>query len=423
MRAQRLACAAGAVTAAILFGLSLGVQAHHETGDTLTVPGYRPDSEHAANFINGLDNSTVAVLPTMIHRMDRTGHSFDSQRRIIALLNESGMDAVSRNRRIDLGRMLQASQFQFFEHGLETVSEVVAGYDTGTDYVLAIEMATPDDQSIFGIQIYIVDSDGQNAFSFLLNDHHQLFAEARLTAEDTSEAARTAMILRATDAAIKALNEQISLVRDCYALRATIDSTPVPAGIIEDFESEFPYGRDSHGIEIGFVAFSDQESTSGVMQTNAHPPRSGDQAGNDVLELTASVTYWGGFAHTFSNPSHDTWIWQNWSEMNGLSFWFHGNNSGTEMYVHVFDNRNECSHWDDAERYGFEFRDDVDGWRLISVPFSSLVRADIGNMAPNDGLTLREVHGWALGALNTSGPQTFYVDDVTVWTEPPAAEQ
>ncbi len=421
MRAQRLACAAGAVTAAILFGLSLGVQAHHETGDTLAVPGYRPDSEHAATFINELDTSTVAVLPTMIHRMDRTGHSFDSQRQIVELLNEAGVEAITRNRRIDLGRMLQASQFQFFEHGLETVSEVVAGYDTGTNYVLAVEMVTPDNQSIFAIQIYIVDSDGQNAFSLLLNEHHQLFAEANLAAEDRSEAARMAMIGRATDAAIKALNEQISLVRDCYALRATIDSTAVPAGVVDDFEAELGYGRDSHGIELGFVAFGDQESTTSIRRTDAHPPRSGEPDGNHALELTANVEYWGGFAHTFSDPAHDAWIWQNWSEMNGLSFWFHGNNSGAQMYVHVFDNRNQCSHWDDAERYGYEFWDDVPGWRLISVPFSKMARADIGNMAPNDGLTLSEVHGWAIGTLNTAGTQTFYVDDFALWTHSPVA--
>ena len=142
-----------------------------------------------------------------------------------------------------------------------------------------------------------------------------------------------------------------------------------------------------------------------------------------MLALTADVKYWGGFAHTFANPSHDTWIWQDWSSVNGLSFWFHGDNSGTRLYVHVFDNRHQCSHWDDAERYGYDFLDDATGWRLISVPFDRMIRADIGNSAPNDGLNLLEVHGWAIGALSTGGPQTFYIDDVSVWIEPPPADR
>ena len=171
------------------------------------------------------------------------------------------------------------------------------------------------------------------------------------------------------------------------------------------------------------VTFSDQESSSSVLRTDTHPPRTGEAAGNRVLALSADVEYWGGFAHTFANPPHDTWIWKNCSDLEGLSFWFHGNNSGTKLYVHVFDNRNQCSHWDDAERYGYDFLDDATGWRLISVPFSSMTRADIGNMAPSDGLTLSEVHGWAIGTLSTDGPQTFYVDDFSVWKETPPAEQ
>ena len=297
------------------------------------------------------------------------------------------------------------------------MSGVVESYHTGTDYVLIMELLTPDDQSIFGIEIYIVDSEGRNAFSFLLNEHHRIFAEANLIATDTSEEARSAMIGRATDLAVAALNEQIGIARACYALRSSIDSTAVEPGIVSDFESELLYVRDPHDIELGFVAFSDQESSTNVSRTDSHPPRPGEAADNHVLALVADVEYWGGVAHTFTNPSHDAWIWQNWSGLKGLSFWFHGSGGGTAMYVHVFDNRNECTHWDDAERYGYEFVDDVSGWRLITVPFDSMVRSEIGNGAPNDGLNLFEVHGWAIGTLNTGGQQTFYVDDVSLWKE------
>src|SRR5678815_5977754 len=46
---------------------------------------------------------------------------------------------------------------------------------------------------------------------------------------------------------------------------------------------------------------------------------------------------------------------------------------------------------------------------------ASLARKEIGNGAPNDGLGLTEVHGWAFGALGTGGPRTYYLDQVTLF--------
>ena len=46
----------------------------------------------------------------------------------------------------------------------------------------------------------------------------------------------------------------------------------------------------------------------------------------------------------------------------------------------------------------------------------------VGNGAPTDAFDRFEVHGWALGALGTGGPITYYVDDVGLYGEvaPPA---
>src|SRR5690606_20136156 len=55
------------------------------------------------------------------------------------------------------------------------------------------------------------------------------------------------------------------------------------------------------------------------------------------------------------------------------------------------------------------------GWQLIQFPFSSFVRKEIGNGAPNDGFTLTQVHGWAVGTLNTGGEVTYYLDDATLY--------
>ncbi len=46
-------------------------------------------------------------------------------------------------------------------------------------------------------------------------------------------------------------------------------------------------------------------------------------------------------------------------------------------------------------------------------------RKEIGNGAPNDGFGLTEVHGWALGSITTPSPQTYYIDDASVYGTAP----
>jgi hypothetical protein len=70
---------------------------------------------------------------------------------------------------------------------------------------------------------------------------------------------------------------------------------------------------------------------------------------------------------------------------------------------------------DDAERFTVSLVDNFSGWQLIQFPFSSFVRKEIGNGAPNDGFTLTQVHGWAVGTLNTGGEVTYYLDDATLY--------
>ena len=78
---------------------------------------------------------------------------------------------------------------------------------------MVMEILLPNDSEVFGIEIYIVDSDGQHVFSFLLNEHHTMFAEADLYARSSSEKARNEMILRATRVGLEALHAQIDLAK------------------------------------------------------------------------------------------------------------------------------------------------------------------------------------------------------------------
>ena len=407
------------VLAVTIFSVSVHA---HETAQTIPDPGFRPESEYAAAFLDTVGAAKIAVLPTLVRRTTRTAHSFESQQQIITFVNESGIStALTNPRRIDLGPLRRPSQWEIFQYGATSIAEILQGYETGTDYALVIEVLVPHDQAVFGIEVYIMDRQGQSAFSFLLNSHHQMFREADLTAKGSSEEARTAMIKKATSLGLAALTAQISQARECMASSAA-PAPKVGAGIFRDFEDELVSGTDAYGISLGFSTFSDDKSPVSIALTDDHPPVPGQADGNTVLKLSLDVQGWAGVVDIFHNDAIDTWTTRDWSDLDGFSFWLYGKNSGTRMFVHVIDNRNPCSRGDDAERYAYEFWDDVAGWRLISVPFNDMARTDVFNGAPDDGLNLSHVHGWGLGTLNTDGARSFYLDDFRLWSGRPVGE-
>ncbi len=173
--------------------------------------------------------------------------------------------------------------------------------------------------------------------------------------------------------------------------------------VIDDFESP---------LTEGFLTFSDGSAIS-IALTDAPPaPVPGSIAGNTVLDMSGDVASFAGFVHAFDSADPATWVSQDWSGSEGFRFWVYGQSSGNTLFVDILDNRNPGSAVDDAERFSVSFVDDFSGWQQLEFPFSDFVRKDIGNGAPNDGLTLTQVHGYAFGLLNTGGARTYYFDDV-----------
>jgi beta-glucanase (GH16 family) len=199
----------------------------------------------------------------------------------------------------------------------------------------------------------------------------------------------------------------------------------VPRTVVDDFENGLPSGADADGAPLGFYTFQGAGSSVAI-STQATPspaptlPAVGDP--NNVMTMDVNVTSFAGYIHAFENDAVDTWVTQDWSRAEGISFWMYGQGSGTQLFIDILDNRNPGSTEDDAERFTAAFVDDFSGWQLLEFPFASFVRKEIGNGAPNDGLGLVAMHGYALGTLNTDGPRTYYVDEVSVYGvgEPPA---
>ncbi len=196
---------------------------------------------------------------------------------------------------------------------------------------------------------------------------------------------------------------------------------PAGAVVIDDFTAGVAPGTACApgAPPLGFCTFNGAGSSVEIAATPT-PPSGGP--GGDALQMDVDVTSYAGFIRGFTNPAGDAWVSQDWSTREGLSFWLHGTGSGTAMFVDILDNRNPGSTTDDAERWTVAFTDDVAGWNLRELPFTSFTRKDVGNGAPNDGLGLFAMHGYAFGTLGTGGPLTVWIDDVGLYgvAEPPA---
>lgn len=197
-----------------------------------------------------------------------------------------------------------------------------------------------------------------------------------------------------------------------------------PRTLIDDFESGVGPGTacPPAAPPINFCTFAGPGSSVAISNaaTPPAPPLPAAGTPNSVLQMDIDASSYAGFIRGFQSGGQ--WVGQDWSKSEGLALWFHGTGSGTGLFIDVLDNRNPGSTIDDAERWTVSFTDDVAGWRELKFPFSSFTRKEIGNSAPNDGFTLFDVHGWALGTLGTGGARTYYVDQVSRYGigQPPA---
>jgi beta-glucanase (GH16 family) len=186
--------------------------------------------------------------------------------------------------------------------------------------------------------------------------------------------------------------------------------------VIDAFEAGLPSGTDPNGVPLGFFTFQGASSSAALATTTAPPailPAVGTP--NTVLQVDLNVTSFAGFVHNFSDSPPTAWTPQDWTHYEGFALWIYGAGSGATLFIDILDNRNPGSTRDDAERWTVAFADSFTGWRNLRFLFSSFARKDIGNGAPNDGLTLASVHGWAFGALGTGGPRRYFIDQVTLF--------
>jgi hypothetical protein len=381
--------------------------------------GYRPASDLATAFVNEVATADIVVFPTIVRDPYISRYSTASRDLVIEFLEKNGLGrARAAESQFYLGKLQRQPQLELFEDSIRTIGQQLASSQIVADYVMALEVLVPPSREggteVFGIHVYILKPDGENAFSFLLNSHHESFSRAELHTRKGTAKSKEQLAVESTKVATQALDEQMSSARECAARSSDKVPTKVQSGVVDDFDSSLRRGSDRYGNLLGFSTFNGKRSSAKVSTTAEHPPLPVEAAGNSVLKLDLDVKSWAGVLHSFENDRVDQWINYDWRDAKELSFWLYGNDSGTRLVVDVLDNRNRCSTVDDAERYSYEFVDNFSGWKLLSIPFEVMVRKEIGNSAPNDRLGLSTVHGWGFAALQTGGKITYFIDDVSL---------
>ena len=176
-------------------------------------PAYRPHSENALTFLNELNTAKLAVYPSIIRTLEGTSFSTPSQQQIIKRLNEAQVTmVVAKDDRIGPGVLKGKAQWEMFINDKQNIVENLKQLKPDTQYSFIMEfLLPPGNKSIFGIHCYIFDKEGKNAFSFLLNSHHQLFVDAKMIAVDSSAASREILIEKATRVGVSAFIKQVKM--------------------------------------------------------------------------------------------------------------------------------------------------------------------------------------------------------------------
>lgn len=184
--------------------------------------------------------------------------------------------------------------------------------------------------------------------------------------------------------------------------------------VVEDFEAELVLGDPAAVPPLGWFSAQGAGNVP-TFERSVDAGRPGAGSDNDVLALSMNTASWAVVIDTFTEDG-SSWRTQDWSDARGVGFWMRGSNSGAPMFMDLLDNRNPDSTVDDAERFSVRFVDDWSGWRFVELPFADFTRKNIGNGAPDDGLTLTEMHGFGIGVEQTSPAVSadIAIDDITL---------
>ncbi|WP_380164359.1 family 16 glycosylhydrolase [Jannaschia sp. R86511] len=218
-----------------------------------------------------------------------------------------------------------------------------------------------------------------------------------------------------------ALVVPVSLLASGPAGAAVDDPLPEPVVVLDDFEDgQLPRVSDPDGNAIGVFEFSGDGYAYSYVGAGTTPPWTPSPGGGESLVLGSNTGSFAGLIRIFTGGDPVDWAPVDASASAGFSVRFFGTGSGTGMFLDLLDNRSAGSTRDDAGRWTVSWIDDTPGWRTLSWEWDEFAFKNIGNGAPDDGLTLEEINGYGFGTLGTGGGERqFAFDDVALFGERP----
>ncbi len=189
------------------------VGGHDQQSDSVA---FQPENAHSSEFASAFKASTITVYPSIVRSYNETSYYEASQDQIVAYLNNNGFtSAVAKKENIKLAQLEGRSQWAFFNNDMSLIKDALNNLQQDADYSLVMTfIMPPGKQTIFGIQCYILNKQGDNVFSFLLNSHHKLYKEAQLQSNDHSESVRVQLVDTATQVGLDALIQLLNKTDD-----------------------------------------------------------------------------------------------------------------------------------------------------------------------------------------------------------------
>jgi len=180
------------------------------------------ESDKYKSFYHGLKEKGIAVFPGVVRNDDGTTYDLASRNAIASFFQSRGVSNVHlADEEVGLGGLEGLnSQWALFERSMPLFSDHLKANPIDSGYALIAEYVVEETINVIHvIQCYILDSDGEDAFSFLLNSHHKLFTDARLETEAAKS--RDELLGKGTDVIIKALQYQFEALSEVLVTSAT----------------------------------------------------------------------------------------------------------------------------------------------------------------------------------------------------------
>ncbi len=230
------------------------------------VLGYRPIPECASSvaFALNVESARIAVFPSIVRTVNpaedkvEQEYSILSRDQVVEFLGTNDLGtAIAETIEIDLKETATENkgQLALFEKSIKTLGKRLSAYEGDAGYFLMFDIIFSR-TSVHGIQCYILDREGTNVFSFLLDSDQ--FVDAKLYAEDDSPETRQRLIAESTHLALTALKEHVVLEREI----ATYKPDSRHAGIYASRDSPSDYFE--FRPDASFVGMKNRRAVKGT---------------------------------------------------------------------------------------------------------------------------------------------------------------